>query len=113
MGYTNKPPGEKSSLGETIVPVILFIIFLGLLIFGIIQTSPKCPLQLVTKVDKYDETVREVTFHNSFWDGKHCIVVTNKNFYTMRGSNCISNEVGEQFTYTYGEYVEVCEGEDK
>jgi len=99
--------------GNPLMGIVVVVILFVLLIFGIIQTSPKCPLQLVTKVDKYDETVREVTFHNSFWDGKHCIVVTDKNFYTMRGSNCISNEVGEQFTYTYGEYVEVCEGEDK
>jgi len=99
--------------GNPLMGIVVVVILFVLLIFGIIQTSPKCPLQLVTKVDKYDETVREVTFHNSFWDGKHCIVVTDKNFYTMRGSNCISNEVGEQFTYTYGEYVKVCEGENK
>jgi len=109
--YTNKPSGEKSSWLEIIVPVILLVIFATITIAGIILTAPKCPEKLITKVDKYDETVREITYHHSFWDGNYCIVVTDKNFHSMRGSNCINNKVGEQFTYTYGEYVEVC-GED-
>lgn len=110
--YTNKPPGEKDNPAGTIIPIVLLVLFAVITITGIILTAPKCPEKLVTKVDKYEEVVKEITYHHSFWDGNYCIIVTDKNFHTVRGETCINNKVGEQFTYTYGEYVEVC-GEDK